>query len=92
MKHTYLPFFTFFVFIRGTYDSSPWLLLLLLFVDQLVYITLCCSFVIAITQLMRLYDEHIIFFQLRLGSEHQWHVRGLLPVAVSKYEYLRVLY
>ena len=46
-----------------TYDlqhSPPWLLLLLLFVDQLVYITLYCSFVIAITQLRRLYDEHML--------------------------------
>ena len=47
---------------RSTYDlkhSPPWLLLLLI-VDQLVYHAVLPLFVIAITQLMRLYDEHML--------------------------------
>ena len=52
-----------------TNSMSPlWLLLLLVVVDRLVSITLCCSFVIAITQLMRLYKHMVEVFQLRLTS------------------------
>ena len=48
--------------------SPPWLLLLLFVVDRLVSVTLCCSFVIAINQLMRLYKHMLEGFQFRLTS------------------------
>ena len=65
---------------RSTYDlkhSPPWLLLLLI-VDQLVYHAVLPLFVIAITQLMRLYDEHMLevfrfffFLSAQTWLEHQ---------------------